>query len=342
MKKTLIKIISIVLVLCTLITICIIPASASESSISYFNDYFPLDLVSFRQKGSTDYVDINVSKLGTGNYATNSDIVFVKYENILLANGFDLIMFQSKKNLIKLEKDDIVTFNLSLLAPFCDIMGLFLYKLDGSLLDFVRFDRSSLIHTDNDVVRRLSGEPLAFGEKKLVYCHEYNLNFQYKSDGTDIYAVQIQAKFNDSEQVRKFWLCYENCTVTIDKAENETDFGFFSPITSFFNRCKNFFNKCLNFFLTIGETIVTPIKDIPENISKWFKDTFLGKVLQITNKTKTFVNNSGTGVQYAALNDEAGDSTENSQDWDMGYSPNYFIDVEYYSNQIPNVFDSGG
>ena len=361
MKKTLIKIISIVLVLCTLITICILPASASESSHRYFSEAFPLDLVSIRLKGSSDYIDTKLSK-GNGTYETDGDVVFVKYQNFLLAKGIDLIMFQSKKQLLHLDKGDKVTFNLSLLAPFCDKMALILYKSDGNYLTApLYFNRSSAIHTSNDVVRRLSGEPLVYGEQELVYCHEYTLNYQYISGmGDDIYAIQIQAKFNDESQVRKFWLCYEECNFTVDKPDESTDTGTFNVFTSIWNGIKNIFNSITNFGLEIGNkmksaftpffnnimnglnAVISPIKNIPTTISDFFQKTFLGKVLQITNKTKTFVNNSGTGVQYAAVNDEAGDSSDNSQDWDMIYSPNYFIDVEYYSNLIPNVFEPEG
>lgn len=394
-KSAIIKIVSIVLVLCTLITLCIIPVGAIDTSnadLSSFLFHYPID------KFATRYVYSDGTKEVVSVYSTDLYKFFVDdsiKHGILVTPTtspyyLDLVSFQSNIRNRELNNGDIVTFNLSFLAPFCDAMSFFIYFEDGTRQQFM-FERSTVVFTNESMVVKYSGEQLAYGNK--VYCHRYSLNQQIVSDGLDIIAVQIQVLHSVTNRSQYSWLYYEDCTYYTDRADSTENTGFFAIIGNIGRSIKDFFNMMFNFILDFGKKFkdsVSPlfdkvgtwisnaasntwnffkdginsigngIKNLPSNISgfftslgdrisgffdgisegiyNWFSETFLGKVLRITNKTKEFIAVAGNDVQYAAL-DEVGDSTEEAapDDWDMAPRPSFYVDVDYYNSLYPDL-----
>lgn len=401
-KNNLLKVISVVLILCTFITILIIPVSAVDTSNANLQSFlfnFPIAKFATRNinsDGSKTIVSTDYSYLEQ--YVVDDTITRGIMVTPTVDTYFDLASFQSNIRTISVDKGDKITFNLSILSPYCKNMGLFIYFADGTR-QFVSFERGSeKVFTKAGIVVDYSGESLSYGNS--VYCHRYTLNHTFEStDGNDIIAIQIQIQYFLENKVNRSWIYYEDCTYFLDEAETSSDTGFFSVLSNIGNHIKDFFELVRNFFLDfgtkikgsisplfnsvgtwisntatttwdnfktvltniknsiiempykingklsdLGQFIISPIKSLGESISEYFQNTFLGKVLRVTNKSKEFISNAGNDVQYAALDEETGESSaENSfNDWDLIHSSSFEIDIEYYSNLYPNVFETGG
>ncbi len=396
-KSAIIKIVSIVLVLCTLITLCIIPVGAVDTSnadLSSFLFHYGIEKVATR----------NIKSDGTSEViSSDSNFRMIVDETIkhgiiispIVDTYFDLVSYQSFIMHRSLNNGDIVTFSLSFLSPWCEDMALFIYFEDGTRRQYSFRRSDEKVFTKNKYVVDYSGESLAYDSR--VYCHRYTLDVSFGSDGNDIIATQIQVKYSTVNKVNKTWLFYEDCSYYVDR--NDSNTGFLGVLSNIGNWIKESFSATKEFFLNFGSKIrdsVSPffdkvgtwisnsasttwnnfkttlvnIKDgiinlpsnikvfftslgdrisgffdgISEGIYNWFSETFLGKVLRITNKSKAFISQAGNDVQYAALDDEVGESTEEAapDDWDMIHRPSFEIDIEYYNNLYPNVFDTGG
>ena len=393
--KLIIKIVSVVLVLCSFISVFLIPVSAESFRSSSFHEVFQLDsvfVVLEDYSGSNTY-SLFRDKPYTNYVAGPGGDDFAMYNFPLAAKGAVGVHFVSNDSLT-LEKGDVFSLNLSILAPYCGLMTLAFYDYNGIILHYADFERSSAVYTNNYQVLNNSLESKSYGDK--VYCHRYTLNEQFVStDGKDIAYMRINTIHDDSTPTRKFWIAYEDCNFYFKSVDTVTDNSSFNVLGKIWTAIKDFFNMSFNFILdfgtkikgsvsplfnnvstwisdstttvwnnfktvltnikdgitsipqklsNLGNVIISPIKSIPESISNWFQNTFLGKVLRITNKSKAFISQAGNDVQYAALDDEVGESTEaiSPDDWDMIHRPSFEIDVDYYNNLYPNVFDTGG
>lgn len=395
MKKIIIKIVSIVLVICTLITVFVIPASAyinvhtvdfNDLDLSNFIVFFPIDRFAIKKyNNSLGKVELlSYDHMSLKHYVVDGSADSTYMETMPVDTYLTHITWQSRQyTSFDYKEGDIITFSLSILAPPCDDMAFFIYFTDGTRT-IVPFTRSSEKVWSNEMLLRdyCTGTK---GYGGLQFCHRYSLNYQFESDGRDIQLVQIQQVFSAANKIQSSWIFYEDCKFNWDDSANRdtgtyTIFGKISNwISNLYSSTKEFFlsfgtkikdavqplfNSIGNVFRTVGETlksafntvgdglktafsavgnlIITPIKNLGEHLTDWFSNTFLGKVLRITSKTKEFIATAGNDVQYASLDDE-GESTEEKgpDDWDMLHRPSFEIDIDYYSNLYPNLLTGG-
>ena len=392
-KNSVIKIISVVLVLCSLISVFLIPVSAATKD-GDSRSFFTYHTVPKYSLLNPDNI-LSVYNVPDNLRAFQTDNVLTKFI-ISTKTGqqpIKLFSIQSTCNESYL-KGDKLSINISLLSKFSEAVALFIYFDDGSREMFT-LDRSSVYWSSDSWVVAFSNEPTSFGGNQ-VYCHKYTTFFEYEfTENKTVIAYQFQQQFPSSGFPSFNWFYFEHFFWEVNRANSNSNKGFtftlssiLSSITNFFSTMKDFILKFTNKlsdvfsplvnsigtwisnstttvwnnFKTVlsnikdgitsipqklselGNVIISPFKSIPETISNWFQNTFLGKVLRITNKSKVFISQAGNDVQYAALDDEVGESTEeiSPDDWDMIHRPSFEIDVDYYNNLYPNVFDTGG
>ena len=396
-----IKLISIILVFCSLFFIVFIPTSAVSpgdyvGNVANFFSYHIIEkfaLQYIEDDYATAYYTKSSGHLNSllTSVMSSPDQSYVIFSTKEFSTPLSLFSIQIPEN-ISYSKGDKLSFNISLYSNFSDAMRFYIYFDDGSS-EYFSLHRSLGCWSSENWIKNYSHEPLSFGGQQ-VYCYNYTLNLEYEFlENKKIVAYQFQQKFNSSG-VSSAWFYFDNFTWMKTPSLSTSNSSIINFFSSFFHTVVNLFNHFKEFvlkfgtkikdalsplfntlggwisnaaenvksgFVTVlhnikdgvlslpdkishlGEVIISPIKAIGESISNYFQNTFLGKVLQVTSKSKQFVNTAGSsnGVTYSLRNDSGEDSEaaedSNSDDWDMKPSPSFVIDFEYYDDLYPNL-----
>lgn len=282
MKAKIIKIVSIVLVLCTLLTAFVIPASALSLN-GQLDNYFSWSRFGYKSNSNNETYGYSVSDL---NYFRQSyGTYLVSYKNLLLSKGFSTFTLQSNQVNIDLNEGDIFSFNISVLAPPCDLMALHVWDTTGRRIGIYPFIRStSKEFTTIAEIKNYSGDTLSYGDGR-VFCHRYTLSAQIVAEltslhGVDIGMIQIQAFSSPANQTRQFWIYGEESYFTVTEKEEESGKDLFSIIGSIWQKIKDFFSAFSTFMLDFGSKIKEGVRDyfvsLPGNIKTSLSSLFEG------------------------------------------------------------------
>ena len=289
MKDKFKKIISVILVLVTLVSILVVPVSASSITVDSkdFFDLHPPNKFILHDSSMNAYV-YNVKDALQATTRSSKKGYFISTGSGTIAHSGATIIDDIRYFTLQipysysLYEGDVINIDFDAIGEYCEVLSVVLVFADGSELGF-ETDRTGTIAVKDSFLGLYTNTPASALQPGAYLCKRFTGSaYHISSDGSDLVGIKICQKFSPANYPNSTWLSIESMSLSFSSStsDNLDSYAWYSlegiykkiyfSLVEFFSDTRDFFITLPTRIDTLKTNFVSAINGLPSKIKGFF------------------------------------------------------------------------